>query len=308
MPYRLKENDAAVQDALRRIADEQIGRALAEIADDDLPFGEKVHQVRKRCKKLRGLLRLVRKSFDGYADENAAFRDAARHLSPVRDADTLITTYDDLMAWAGKGTDRRAFGPIRARLTRQAKAVRADADTAVRMESARRALDGARARAAGWTLDAGGFDAVAGGLRRTYKRASTRMEAAWAEPTDAALHEWRKRVKYHWYHARLLARIDPRMMPPHEAAMSELADLLGDHHDLAVLGEWLDEADLGPGTDAEGFRALLDRRKEALARRAFEQGRLILAERGEPLVARWESYWTRWRAGEAGAAGLLVEA
>jgi CHAD domain-containing protein len=308
MPYRLRRKDGAVQDGLRRIADEQIGRALAEIADDELPFGEKVHQVRKRCKKLRGLLRLVRKSFDGYADENAALRDAARHLSPVRDADTLIETYDDLMAWAGEGVDRRAFGPIRARLTREAREVHGDADTAIRMESARRALDEARARAAGWTLDEGGFDAVAGGLRKTYRRARRRMEDAWADPTDAGLHEWRKRTKYHRYHARLLAEVDPRMMPPHEAAMSELVDLLGDHHDLAVLGEWLAGAEPGGRTDVDGFRALIDSRKEALGTRAFELGRLILAERGEPLVARWEGYWDRWRAGKVEAGGLLVEA
>ncbi len=88
MAYRIKKGDKSVQAGLRRIADEQIGRALGEIDDDDLDFAEKVHQVRKRCKKLRGLIRLVRPAFDDYSAENGAFRDAAQMLSGVRDTRT----------------------------------------------------------------------------------------------------------------------------------------------------------------------------------------------------------------------------
>ncbi|MFW5655749.1 MAG: CHAD domain-containing protein [Roseicyclus sp.] len=293
MAYKIGTKDGEVQDALRRIADEQIGRALAELAEDGTDFAGMVHQVRKRCKKLRGLLRLVRPAFDAYATENASFRDAARRISGIRDARTLIETYDAVAEHFAEAIDRRAFAPIRARLTRDAAAVRDDPDTIDRLAVFRTEMEAARGRAAGWRLEADGFDAVSGGLGRTYARARSRMQDAWAAPDVAAMHEWRKRVKYHWYHARLLREIHPDMMAPHVAAMDELSELLGDHHDLAVLDARLAEGagEFGPKTDVAAFRALVGQRMEALEDAAFSRGRLVLAERKKALVKRWGAYW-----------------
>ena len=78
MAYRFSVTDRSVQAGVRRIACEQIDKAIAEIENTELPLDETIFQIRKRCKKIRGLLRLVRPSFDGYARENAIFRDAAR--------------------------------------------------------------------------------------------------------------------------------------------------------------------------------------------------------------------------------------
>jgi CHAD domain-containing protein len=310
MPYRIKKSDADMAAAMRRIADEQIARALEESEDTRLDLSERVHQVRKRCKKLRGLVRLVRPAFDAYADENAAFRDAARLLSGVRDADTLIDTYDAVAERFEDQIDRRAFAPIRARLTREANVAREDPETAARMERVRADLEAARVRAAGWTLGAAGFDAVAGGLRKTYGRARKRMQAAWIEPTDTAMHEWRKRVKYHWYHARLLERTLPAMMEAHAAAAHDLSDLLGDHHDLAVLDARLAATPeiFGTATDVAAFRALVARHKQDLARDAFGLGRIVLAERSKALAKRWGGYWKASKKDDADAKRLLVKA
>jgi len=59
MGYKIKRKES-IRNAVRRVADEQIGKGIAELDDDALPDPEKVHQLRKRCKKLRGLVRLVR--------------------------------------------------------------------------------------------------------------------------------------------------------------------------------------------------------------------------------------------------------
>ncbi len=58
-----------------------------------------VHDLRKRCKRVRALLRLVRDSLgeDVYKSENRVLRDAARGLSPVRDAVVLIEVHDELV-------------------------------------------------------------------------------------------------------------------------------------------------------------------------------------------------------------------
>ena len=306
MAYRIKAGDDDVQAAVRRIAVEQIDRALEEADDPALGFEATVHQVRKRCKKLRGLARLVRPALKGYGRENRAFRDAARLLSDIRDADSLIETYDALTARFDATVDRRAFGPIRARLTQGARAVRHDADTDAALAGFRAAMAAARDRARRWRLDEDGFDAIAGGVGKTYKRARKAMQAAWAEPTDAAMHAWRKRVKYHWYHVRLLEEMNPEMMRPRAKAADDLGDLLGDHHDLAVLEARLAEVEVGPGTDLGAFGALLARRKAELAEEAFALGRLLLAERRKALVKRWGGYWAAWQEGEDAPERLLV--
>ena len=299
MSYRIVKGDGGVQDGVRRIAAEQVDRALAELDDDALDLAEKVHQVRKRCKKLRGLVRLVRPAFDGYGDENRAFRDAARSLSGVRDARTLIETYDVVAEHFDEQIDRRAFAPIRARLTRDVRKLREDPGIDERLRGFRRAMEAARDRVPAWTLDEEGFDAIAGGLAESYRRAREAMERARSDPDAETLHDWRKRVKYHWYHARLLGDVAPAALAPHVDAVDELSDLLGDHHDLAVFEARLGRApeDFGARTDVAAFRALARERGDALAARAFAVARVPLAERPAALVERWRAYWDAWSAG-----------
>src|SRR5439155_20965549 len=59
---------------------------------------ETIHDVRKRFKKVRAVLRLVRAEMGErtYCRENACFRDAGRPLTEIRDAKALLETLDDL--------------------------------------------------------------------------------------------------------------------------------------------------------------------------------------------------------------------
>jgi len=108
MPYRLKRTET-VQQGLHHIGGEQIDRALGEITGSSLPPEEKIHQVRKRGKKVRGLPRLVRPSLDHDAccNGNAWFQDTARRLARPRDADALVATHDELLDDYAGHTDER---------------------------------------------------------------------------------------------------------------------------------------------------------------------------------------------------------
>ncbi len=71
MGFRLQRGEA-VNEGVRRIAGEQLEKAIAEIQNTELDRHEAVHQVRKRFKKIRGLIRLVRPAFEEtYDRENA---------------------------------------------------------------------------------------------------------------------------------------------------------------------------------------------------------------------------------------------
>jgi Group II intron, maturase-specific domain len=61
MSYRIHFNES-LADAVPRIVCEQMDRAVAELTGPDPDVTKAIHQVRKRGKKIRGLLRLVRGS------------------------------------------------------------------------------------------------------------------------------------------------------------------------------------------------------------------------------------------------------
>ena len=60
MSYRIRPH-ATVRTNVRRLVRRELARALAALDDPGaLGLQETVHDVRKRCKKLRGVLRLTR--------------------------------------------------------------------------------------------------------------------------------------------------------------------------------------------------------------------------------------------------------
>ncbi|MCW4463684.1 CHAD domain-containing protein [Sphingomonas sp. BT-65] len=272
MAYSVKPGDRTAQAALRRIACSQIDRAIAEINAPELSRGEVVHRLRRRTKKLRALLRLVRPHFDRYAPESAGFRDMARLLSTSRDATVIRHTLERLLrAW-----DSRALPGDVARL-RPLVSDGGHAETAENVGAAlstvRERLGAARERVTGWALDSEGLDALADGLTKSYRRARKAMAAAEAKPVAGRLHEWRKRVKDHGFHRRLLRRALPHKLHAGLAQLDELAELLGDLHDLAMLRERVYAAgDAPPRAARTRLVAAIDRRERALTARSFDVG------------------------------------
>jgi hypothetical protein len=281
------------------VACEQIDKAIAEILDEQLDRHETVHQVRKRCKKVRGLIRLVRPVFGDYRRENEFFRDAARRLSYVRDAQSIIECFDGLMDHFQQQIDRRSFAATREELERRRREIAEDEEGLdEKLDEFLASMREARHRVSQWKVDDDGFSAIEGGLRKTYRRGRKAMRGAYDEPGTEAFHEWRKRVKYHWYHARLLRRIWPRMMKVQREAAHDLADLLGDEHDLAVLRRTiLDAPDrFGAAEDIQALLGLIDRRRAQLQAEAWPLGQRLYAEKPKPLAGRFGPYWQTWQA------------
>lgn len=295
MAYRLKRKDDGVGNAVRRIANEQIGKALASI--DSAQRAEAVHDVRKRCKKLRGLIRLVRPAFSAYSDENAAFRDTARMISGARDAKVMQDTYDLLMSDHDGSLDRTALGPIRRQFTMERKSRIEDGDVDDHLDEARERLVEARERAQSWTLDDDGWDAVAGGLKKTYGRAVDAAEKARDCPDGEQFHELRKRVKYHWYHCRLLENLWPDMMATRKHAAKQLSDILGDHHDLHVFaGRLAEDPDgFGSSADVEVAIGLARARQARLEAQAWPILNRMLVQQPKVLGRHFEALWDVWQ-------------
>jgi hypothetical protein len=110
--------DESVEDGIKRIVSDEIKQAIMEIDSPRLKRSEAIHEVRKHCKKIRGALRLVRPQFEEtYQFENVWFRDTAKGLAELRDAEAIIETCNGLLDKFSDQIDRRAFAPMRRALT-----------------------------------------------------------------------------------------------------------------------------------------------------------------------------------------------
>lgn len=298
MPYQLEVQEN-FSEGVKRVASEELDEALKGLrGETERSVGEAVHDARKRFKKLRATLRLVRSDLGEkrYRRADARFRDAGRALSGLRDADVLLATLDALAKRAGDKTTRKMFRETRKTLAaRQQHAVaRADVVTA---EVAQRVADAAH-DIASWPLG-DGWDAAGPNLKRSYNRGLKAFGRAYRHPSDDRLHEWRKRVKDLWYHLRLLNPLWPEVMAALAVQAGQLADLLGDEHDLAVLEQTLtDGADFG---DVEPIRELIGARRRELSLKAERSGRRLYADEPEVFTRRFRAYWRVWRAEAQGA-------
>ena len=298
MAYGLHRKES-VEAGIKRVVREQIDRALEEIADDALDRHEAVHQVRKRCKKIRAVVRLVRPVLGAtYRIENVAFRDTAAALSSLRDAQVLRETYDELAQSLDAGVDRRSLGKIRRALTMRLKKVEAGEEPLdERLRATAAELRDGRSRVETWTFEADGFDAIEKGLKKTYRRGRNAMADAYDDPSSASFHEWRKRVKYHWYHMRLLRNMRRKGLKGRCREARELGTLLGDHHNLCVLEDTIlsEPKSFGDKRTVDAFLVHLATHRRELEKAAKPLGKKLFAEKPKHFIKRFRAYWDAWK-------------
>ena len=111
-----------------------------------------------------------------------------------------------------------------------------DGDGRRRFAGVIEALRAAELRVEAWPLDGADWETVLAGVARAYARGRDAFAVARATPEPELLHAWRKRAKDLWYHQRLLAPAWPDVLGAQAEAAHALSELLGDDHDLAVLG------------------------------------------------------------------------
>lgn len=291
MAFHLKMGEG-VEEGLRRIAIVQIDGAL-DAADDHQARQAAPHAIRKQCKKLRGLLRLVRGAFGDYKVEQRALRDTARKLASVREAGAHLEAMQRLCARDPKRYQGPDFQQAHTWLQGQRDAaVRANEEDEC-IEQARAMLRAQRERAGQWTLQEAGFDAVQEGLRSTYRSARQALAIARDEPTAQHLHELRKQVKYHRFHLDLLHKSWPGPMKAAVREAKALGEILGEHHDIDVLLAALGQGHAGHDINAAGQRIAVAARpeRERLEQAAFHSARRLLAEKPGCFRKRLHGYW-----------------
>ena len=290
------EHQGRVATQVRQIAAKQVENALEECRNRD-DFDETVHKLRRRCKKVRGLLRIIKPHFKDFDKENAAFRDAANGLSAVRDAAVMGETFEALLDYdrsEGGGKISNALADaVKLHLSERLNSIREQTDNNALLDAFSEKMTQAQKRIERWTLERGGFEGIGDGLALTYSRMRKRMRAAEKDGEAQHFHDWRKDVKYHLHHVSLFEEAAPDILEWSDELLDNLGTYLGDHHNLAVLDQLLID---DPGSIAvEELAAVHEAIKAQEAdfeKKALKLGRQLAAEKPSHLEARFEDYWS----------------
>src|SRR5215510_831901 len=298
MSYRFKDKES-VGKAVERIALEQLDEAL-ELTRAKAKLDDAIHDVRICFKKLRGLIRLVHDELGDkhFRIENTYYRDLNRQLSGVRDSAALAEILAKLIERFSDELSDDAFEVFRKLLAQDQRGRQADKRRG--LVEVRKKILAARKRVEKWKIGADRFRAVGEGLARTYIDGREGFEQAYARQTVSAFHEWRKDVKYFWYHIELLRDVWPGQLKKFADQIKELVDYLSDDHDLALLRKRaLSESKKEKnGHEYEALLALIDKRRAELQTQACFLGQRIYAERPKAFRSRFYEYWRAWRTEE----------
>ncbi|MGZ8867320.1 MAG: CHAD domain-containing protein [Thermoanaerobaculia bacterium] len=298
MAYALDRNEP-ISAAMPRIVTERVDLALEQLLDERETPAERIHNARKRFKESRAAVRLIRFALgDVYRVENAWFRDAGRRLAALRDMDAVLEATDELAVYADGYHDRRLIRRLRRRLAyRQRRVKKADLEQSI--EATARELPVAKARVTLWPVIPDGFSAAGPGFRRTFGDGRRAFREAVETPSPESFHEWRKRVKDHWYHVQILRNVWPEFTGPYLKEIESLSDDLGDRHDLDVLRHTVvGLGDFGNDFELSVMHSLIDRRASRLSERAVASGARIYAETPGALHDQFERQSAIWSTGD----------
>jgi CHAD domain-containing protein len=301
-----------VPDAVHRIAEEQVKRAVSTLEQADRDgLEDAVHDCRKRGKKLRGLIRLVRPALGkAYRAANESFRDAGRELSRLRDAHAALGTFDALVAASPDRLPDGGLGAVRSGLATLAEEATHAKDRRRRAENAADLFRAGCRQVTRTKFSVRGWAAVGLGLEKTYGAGRRALSEARRGPEPAVVHEWRKRAKDAWYHVRLLCDAGPSILGPLDDRFHDLSDALGDAHDLVVIRDRLRASPDRFGGHAQVRAAckVADQRRVMLEKRAMRLGARLYAEKPNAYAGRMGRYWRAWHeAGDEKAAGGLAD-
>jgi CHAD domain-containing protein len=296
--YRLLAGEP-VAAGIKRVITAQVDDAIAHLRGEiESDPAVAVHEARKDIKKIRSALRLIRDAIgdDIWRRENDHYREIARTLSSFRDAEILVEALDGLAARFGPTAADR-FDGLRRQLEEENRASHDDGSVERAMASAGAALAAGRSRLDGLPLDGDGWELIAPGLHRSYRRGRKRLRTVEEDATVTNLHELRKRVKDLWYQLRLIRDADKHTIGSLADHAHDLSDHLGDDHDLALVRDEAHRrraAFSDPG-DQRHLLELIDQRRGELQYAAISLGGRIYADKPKKFTKRLEKRWEAWR-------------
>lgn len=291
--YRIQRGERLDQ-AAARIWDELAQDAKRHLTSrGDVSSG--IHEARKDFKKARGLARLVRSNLDDYHRINRSYRDAGRELAPIRDAHAFFEMFATLEQTPAAS---KAMRRLRGQFAKDAKSATKliKRKERHRVEEALSQVAAAQLEEADWQIEAEA-EVIESGLARTYGRGKSALETASRSGSPTDLHEARKRVKYLWYQVRLIRGAAPSVLGPMANSLRDVSHALGDAHDLALMVDQVESAEVKDET-RRAFRVVAMGYMKELEQRAVGLARRLYVEEPDAFAGRLGAYWRLWNEGD----------
>jgi CHAD domain-containing protein len=278
VPYVFRKSEGVTK-AARRVARELLDDTTKLIRNPKISLDVRTHEARKAIKKLRGMLRLVESSsMRGRADRklDKDLRDVARKLAPFRDSDVMRAA----LQVAAKGShgllDARTAAAIHGCVTDH-RPVEASTQ-AVSLALYATDVISLGDKIASSKIHTRTLAALEKSYLKTCNTAQDLMRAVMTgKASEEDFHEWRKFVKYHFYHTRLLAGIYGKQARKRAKDANMLEEILGQHHDLAVLAERIKarRRQAKKFCDVDKLLRYLAKRQKEMERTAMTLGRKL---------------------------------
>ncbi len=288
-----------LESAFRRVADEEITRVRAGLADE-ADRARAIHEARQGFKRLRALARLASPTLGArFAEENRRWRDAGRLLSGLRDHTVLSQSFEKAVAELDLNLPANAVQSLRKRIG-GGEAPPDARDIETKVKEVLVVLDMALKDVAALHWPDSGA-ALLEGLRRSQQRLRKSWSKAKKNSSPESLHEWRKRVKDQSAQLRLFRNVVPPPLEDLRAEAKETAEHLGEEHDLWLLSERLAAEPVPKSVETARTQLLaaIENRRALLRQLAFERGKRFSSRSAKAfagaLADAWKAAATRTR-------------
>jgi CHAD domain-containing protein len=300
--FRLK-CDQTVSSEIRRIVLRQLELATSELTSvGDPESDEAIHDARKRVKKIRAVIRLVRPVLDKTCRaEDSELRRVHQMLAPVADGHGVVEMLDALARRYKKSLPRKTVASMHANLLAREKRIGSETAAAHVLQQASHALRVERRHVRHWRLKEEGFGAVEEGLKESVRRARKAMMTVWRRPTAHHYHTWRRHVKAHWFHVRLLEGRCGNHLMRYQRQLEALDGVLGEYHNLILLRDLMvTDGSLSRQETAQCLRVIA-RYQRRLRLHAHVLGARIYTEKPRRFVRRVKRLWQTTRVPRSGS-------
>lgn len=284
MSFHFKPHEP-LADGTRRVVHGQIESARRLLTSEGIDRKEVVHEARKCLKRIRATLHLI--DFDPpetFEEESHRYRSMSRILANQRDADVLPETLDKLIGDYRKHLEGLTLTRERSFIIRYAGTLLAGENFSRIKSEIARELEKAKSTVSDWRLNKADslmatsiFPSV---VKKTYSRAKDNFLTVCQNPSSDKMHNWRKRIKDLLYQSQLLSATDLKFSPAYSKKLGNLAERLGEHHDLSLLHQVVSEHGprAGENLAVEGLVELIVMEQSRLEERAREVGGELFRE------------------------------
>jgi len=270
-------------DVVQREIRGAIGHVLTLVKSREPLTDDSVHEIRKQLKRARAALRLIRDAVaeQDYARENGLLRDAARPLSPVRDAAVLLEVVKEFERTKAGKRQPRPLAQIRDTLLNQRRRLLRNVQTERTRRSVCKPLEEAHDRISRWRLPFDTHRIITLGLKRIYRKARKSAKIARTEKSDQTLHEARKQAKYLATATQILDPDKRGRIANIARAADKVAKRLGDDHDLSVF-----LAELPRQPNSKDLAAKVAQMRRKLREKALKRTQKLYKAKTKAFVAR----------------------